>query len=85
MCAGLEAATARLARETTKRARGSRATPQPARASVFTLGLRAVRRWLYGTARGVLPWRLPALDAPSWACCWHRSQATWLIFGAAGT
>jgi hypothetical protein len=83
VCAGVAAAAARLARETTKRARGSRAVPQPARASVFTLGLRAVRRWLYGTARGALPWQLPELDAPSWERCWHRCQASWLIFGAA--
>jgi hypothetical protein len=82
LCVGLEEAQARLAREEAKRAGGSRAQPTPARESVFTLGVRAVRRWLYGTATRALPWRLEALDAPSWERSWHRGQANWLIFGA---
>jgi len=84
VCAGVEVANARMAQAAAKRARGQRGKPQPARTSVFMLGLRAVRRWLYGTARTTLPWCLTALDAPSWERCWHRCQANWLIFGAAG-
>jgi hypothetical protein len=83
VCAGIAAAQDRLAREATKRARGCRGQPRHARQSVFTLGLRALRRWLYGTARRTLPWRVVDLDAPSWEGQWHRVQATWLIFGAA--
>jgi hypothetical protein len=51
VCAGLAAAEERLAQEAERRARGSRGQVRPARESVFTLGVRAVRRWLYGTAR----------------------------------
>jgi hypothetical protein len=83
VCVGVHAAAEQQAREAAKRARGSRGKPQPARVSVFTLGLRALKRWLYGTARGVLPWRVRELDAPSWERRWHRIQANWLIFGAA--
>jgi hypothetical protein len=84
VCAGVEAASERMAREMAKRAQGRRGQAQPARWSLFTLGLRALRRWLYGTARGVLPWHVGELDAPSWERCWHRCQANWLIFGAPG-
>jgi len=80
VCAGLEEAAGQVAREERKRERGCRGKPQPARLSVFTLGLRAVRRWLYGTARGALPWRLPELDGPSWERRWHQLQSWWLIF-----
>jgi hypothetical protein len=84
VCAGIAAAEERLAREAAKRARGCRGQPRHARHSVFTLGLRALRRWLYGTARAALPWRVIDLDAPSWEGQWHRAQAMWLIFGVAG-
>ena len=49
--------------------------PRHARASLFTLGLRAVRRWLYGTTAQPLPWHLPDLDAPSWLARWYHAQA----------
>jgi hypothetical protein len=84
VCAGVQAAAEQQAREATRRRRGGRAKPQHARTSVFTLGLRAVRCWLYGTARSALPWRVPDLDAASWEGQWHRCQANWLIFGGAG-
>ncbi len=84
VCAGLHAAEERLAREDARRARGCRGQPRPARESVFTVGLRAVRRWLYGTARTALPWRVSGLDGPSWERRWHACQANWLIFSAAG-
>jgi Transposase DDE domain len=85
VCAGLHAAEERLAREGARRARGCRGQPRPARESVFTLGLRAVRRWLYRTARTALPWRVSGLDGPSWERRWHACQANWLSFAAAGS
>ncbi len=84
VCAGIAAAEERLARERAKRARGCRGQPRHASASVFTLGLRAVRRWLYGTARTALRWCVREVDAPSWERRWHACQANWLIFAAAG-
>jgi len=84
VCVGLEEAQERIGREGVKRARGARGQVEHARASVFTLGVRGVRRWLYGNARTVLPWRVWGLDQPSWQRWWHRCQANWLIFGAPG-
>src|SRR5262245_19803324 len=49
--------------------RASQAKPTHPRDSLFTLGLRRFRAWLYGTVHGRLPWRLPRLTAPSW--CAH--------------
>jgi hypothetical protein len=84
VCAGLAAAEERLAREAERRAHGSRGQVRPARESVFTLGVRAVRRWLYGTARTAWRWSVSLLDGPSWERTWHACQAKWLIFSAAG-
>lgn len=82
VCVGLEEVKERVERERGKRERGGRAKPEHARESVFTLGLRGVRRWLYGTARGEVEWRVGQVDAPSWGEWWHAYQANWLIFGA---
>ena len=49
--------------------------PRHARESVFTLGLRLARRWLYGTTTQPLPWHLPELDAPAWLARWYHAQA----------
>jgi hypothetical protein len=54
--------------------------PQRAKHSVFTLGLRALRAWLFGAAPRLLPWHLPELDAPSWLTRWHAHQAHRLLF-----
>lgn len=56
------------------------AKPQPARESLFTLGLRAVRRCLYGHASPPLDWRLTHLDGPSWNDRWYHLQAYAFIF-----
>jgi Transposase DDE domain len=82
VCVGLDEAQARMERERAKRGRGGKGQVEHARESLFTLGLRGVRRWLYGTARGKLPWRVWGLDGESWQRRWHRCQASWLIFGA---
>jgi Transposase DDE domain len=73
-----DAAVVQLAAQARRRAR-----PQVrhARASVFTLGLRALRRWLYQATRCALRWQLSQLDAPSWEQQWHQYQASRLIFG----
>lgn len=57
------------------------AKPQPARESLFTLGLGQARHWLYGTTRRAWRWRLPDLDAPSWTAEWRLHQALRFIFG----
>jgi len=57
------------------------AKPQPAGESLFTLGLRQTRRWLYGTPRRVWRWRLPDLAAPSWTAQWRAHQSHRFIFG----
>jgi hypothetical protein len=81
---GVAEAGAALARVRARRAQACWGQPTRARWSVFTLGLRGIRRWLYGTAVGSLPWRVGALDAPSWEHQWHAGQANGLIFGTAG-
>ena len=50
-----------------------------ARESIFTLGLYALRSWLFGTARGTWQWSLPELDAPSWERRWYHWQSCRLI------
>lgn len=65
-CIGVEEAHARLTQVATRPIRRARiGRPRHARESVFTLGLRKVRGWLYGTTQRALPWRLPDLDACS--------------------
>ncbi|HEY0603028.1 MAG TPA: transposase [Herpetosiphonaceae bacterium] len=72
LCLGVADAQARIdaaqARPWRKRLRQVR----HARTSIFTLGLRALRHWLFGTAWGEWRWCLPELDAPSWEQRWYR-------------
>jgi hypothetical protein len=56
------------------------AQPQHARESLFTLGLRRVRHWLYQAWAGAFPWRLADLDTDSWTAQWQCHQAYRLIF-----
>jgi hypothetical protein len=69
---GVAEARRRLAALSTRPRHGR---PRHARESLFSLGRQQVRRWLYGTAHGPLPWALPELDAPSWADRWSHAQA----------
>jgi hypothetical protein len=72
---------AQAARAARRVAAGRRpARPQPARHSLFTLGRRLVRRWLYGHAEPPAAPRLPRLDAPSWTDQWRQRQAYLFIF-----
>jgi hypothetical protein len=74
---GVAEAQRRLAAVAHRPRRGPRrpGRPRHARESLFTLGLRAVRRWLYQTAGEPLPWWLPELDAVSWLDRWYHAQA----------
>jgi Transposase DDE domain len=84
LCLGAAEAEARLARLAARPdpARPARrpAKPQPPRESLFTLGLRCLRRHLYGTAVRPLTWHLPDLAAPSWLAHWRHRQSLRFIF-----
>ncbi len=83
LCIGLEEAQVRVARLARRPRRPGRSgQPRHARESIFTLGLRKVRGWLYGTRRQDLPWCLSDLDAASWERQWHQYQSLRLIFGS---
>lgn len=80
-CLGVEAAHETLARLACRQRRpGTRfGRPRHARTSLFTLGLRRLRRWCSGTARGPLPGQRPHLDAPGWNREYHAAQSPQLI------
>lgn len=81
LCVGVREATARLqglARPARRHPGTSK--PQHARQSLFTLGLHAVRQWLYHRTDAALPWILPEPDAPSWNAQWYQAQAYRYIF-----
>ena len=81
LCLGVEEARARLAAAAARPVRmGPRSgRPRHARESVFTLGLRQLRAWLYRTWQTPLRWRLPEVDAMSWYDRWHQAQAQRLM------
>jgi hypothetical protein len=54
--------------------------PQPARESLFSLGLRIARRWLARTSRPAFRWRLSHLASSSWASRWRQAQSLRLLF-----
>jgi hypothetical protein len=71
LCLGAQAAAAKLA---ARAARPPRPRPEHARESLFTLGVRQARRWLYRPDGHTLPWCLPAPDEECWADRWRRAQ-----------
>lgn len=76
MCLGLKEAQERneaLAQRVEKQNRAPK--PQPAKESIFTMGLRRVSRWLYGTIKETIVWVLPQIDALSWNCQWFNLQS----------
>lgn len=84
-CLGAQEAKARQQRAehraTNAKARNRRpARPEHARQSLFTMGLRRVRAWLYGTARSPIQWLLPAIDAVSWNWRWLQFQSNLFLF-----
>jgi hypothetical protein len=74
ICVGVAEAQQRIAQERERREKGSRGKPQRAKQSIFTQGLRALQRWLYGTHKGTMNWRLGELGAQSWLAQWHQAQ-----------
>lgn len=54
--------------------------PQPARHSLFTLGLRLARRWLARSSVPSVRWRISRLSSLSWNARWHQVQALLFIF-----
>lgn len=85
LCLGVQEAQRRLAAlaERPIRVRDGRpcpGQPQHARDSLFILGLRYVRHWLYQAWAGAFPWHLANLDTASWTAHWQFHQAYRLIF-----
>ena len=81
VCLGLSEARARVRSvAASPRSRRGPAKPQPARASLFTLGLACARRWLARTARPSFRWSLTRLSAPAWTTVWYRAQAQHYLF-----
>ena len=89
LCLGLEEAQRRLVVQATRAARALQtgrcpAKPQPARESLFTLGLRRTRHWLYpgpDPPKHPLPWRFPPGDLLTWDRLWYHHQAYAFLFG----
>lgn len=54
--------------------------PQPARDSLFSLGLRRARRWLARTDVPTFRWRLTHLDSDAWTARWYQAQALRYLF-----
>lgn len=79
---GVEAAGEEVERLAGRKRRKEMAQVRHARESVFTLGLRAMREWLYHATRCALRWQLSKVDAPSWQRQWHQYQSLRLIFGS---
>lgn len=79
LCLGLHEARSRLRALAAPSSRRP-PRPQPARESLFTLGLRLARRWLARSAPSLTSWRLVRLNAPAWNTIWRRSQARRFIF-----
>ncbi len=80
LCQGLQAARARLAELAARPPRARRggarpALPQPARESLFRLGLHAARDYLHRPIAAPVFCRLPAAAGNSWNADWRQAQA----------
>jgi len=80
LCLGRQEAKARLSRLQERRIRRRSGKPvvgQPRHAdqSLFTMGLRCSRDWLYGTAQRSVHWLLTELDSVSWQQLWYQHQS----------
>jgi hypothetical protein len=87
LCLGLHTARATLlASATAQRATATRPAtrrlpmPQPARDSLFSLGLCLARRWLSRTSASRCRWRLTHLDSSSWSARFRQAQALRFLF-----
>jgi hypothetical protein len=81
LCLGLKEAQERIQALKQRVERRRRAPkPQPAKESIFTMGLRRAHRWLYGTIKETIVWMLPDIDALNWNCQWYNFQSSLYIF-----
>lgn len=85
LCVGAAEATRRLRRLARcpprwVAGRWRTAKPQPAEESLFTMGLRTARDWLYGTPRRRWRWKLPEPAAPCWTDQWRAAQSHRYVF-----
>jgi hypothetical protein len=84
LCLGLTEArtclTALTATPSPARAHRPPPRPQPARESLFSLGLRIARRWLARSDRPTCRWRLSHLASPSWSSRWRQAQSHRYLF-----
>jgi hypothetical protein len=79
LCIGVEEAQQRLEAAQRRAWRKRVRQVRHARESVFTLGVRGLQRWLFGTERWAWRWWLPRLDAPSWERQWYDWQVLRLL------
>jgi hypothetical protein len=75
LCLGAQEAPATVARATRRVHR-----PAHARASLFTLGLRQLRRCCRRQTDRLVRWWLPDLTAPSWSTACRAAQASRYVF-----
>lgn len=75
LCLGVVEAQAALRRLAARPIRRRPSQLRPARESLFTLGLGALRERLYQRRRRSVRWRLPEIDTVSWSDRWHQAQA----------
>lgn len=81
MCLGVKEAMERKAKLSQRvQRRHAAPRPQPAKESIFTMGLWRARGWLYGTIHEAICWLLPQLDAISWTRQWYHYQSLLYIF-----
>jgi hypothetical protein len=85
LCLGRTDAAQQLAHQVPRAAKRRRrgrppAKPQPARASLFTLGWHLAHRWLYRPVAVHLSWLLDEITHQSWTTRWFASQARLFIF-----
>ncbi len=84
LCIGLQEAKARLAKLSERRVRirdGKPVIGKPREAdqSLFTMGLRRARDWLYHTTDRAIEWLLSDLDSVSWRQLWYNQQSRRLL------
>jgi hypothetical protein len=84
LCVGAEEAKSRLTRLRNRKPRLRNGTmvvgkPKPADQSLFTMGLRRTREWLYHTAEGVIRWFLPHVATISWSKLRYNQQSQRLL------
>jgi hypothetical protein len=80
LCLGAERAAQRLADLTTRPTSRRPWRPTHARLSLCSLGIEAIRAWLYHGRATPFTWQLPQPTGPSWSTQWRASLSSALIF-----